>query len=83
MEVSWSRDYHWYSRVRVLRPLGRVSGIRTSPGLPSRTMALCSLVIRSWSLSAVKVRSVEAVLANHAPPSDDDVDELPNTVVIL
>lgn len=29
------------------------------------------------------VRSVGAVLANHAPPSDDDVDELPNTVVIL
>lgn len=29
------------------------------------------------------VRSVGAVLANHAPPSEDDVDELPNTVVIL
>lgn len=29
------------------------------------------------------VRSVGAVLANHAPPSDDDVDELPNTVIIL
>ncbi len=29
------------------------------------------------------VRAVGAVLANHAPRSEDDVDELPNNVVIL
>lgn len=29
------------------------------------------------------VRSVGAVLANHAPPLPDDIDELPNKVVIL
>ena len=29
------------------------------------------------------VRAIGAVLANHAPRSPDDVDELPNNVVIL
>ena len=54
--------YHWYSRVRVERPLGSVSGMRTSPLSPSRTMPMWSLVMRSWSLSAVKVRSAEPVI---------------------
>ena len=35
-----AEHYHCYSNVSVVRPFGRVSGIKTSPASPSRTMAL-------------------------------------------